>query len=121
MRAGAAILGLLLLGGCAADTKIPDQPAMYLDMAQAGAMLDPQAAAIMISQYRQNNGLGAVAVDPDLQAPQRRVGCLGAIPLLEDDGVLPDDASGHDPKPDDRACVLSQFDHAGQVDLPQDP
>ncbi len=53
MRAAAAILGLLLLGGCAADTKIPDQPAMYLDMAQAGAVLDPQAAAIMISQYRQ--------------------------------------------------------------------
>jgi Cysteine-rich secretory protein family len=66
MRAGAAILGLLLLGGCAADTKIPDQPAMYLDMAQAGAVLDPQAAAIMISQYRQNNGLGTVAVDLDL-------------------------------------------------------
>ncbi len=66
MRAAAAIFGLLLLGGCAADTKIPDQPAMYLDMAQAGAVLDPQAAAIMISQYRQNNGLGSVVVDPDL-------------------------------------------------------
>ena len=26
----------------------------------------PQAAATMISQYRQNNGLGAVVVDPDL-------------------------------------------------------
>ncbi len=66
MRAGAEILGLLLLGGCAADIKIPDQPAMYLDMAQAGAVLDPLAAAIMISQYRQNNGLGTVVVDPDL-------------------------------------------------------
>ena len=39
---------------------------MYLDMAQPGATLDPVAAAIMISQYRQNNGLGAVAVDPEL-------------------------------------------------------
>ena len=66
MRAAAAIAGLLLLGGCAADVKIPDQPAMYLDMAQAGAVLDPQAAAIMISQYRQNNGLATVVVDPDL-------------------------------------------------------
>jgi uncharacterized protein YkwD len=65
-RAICAIIGLLALGGCAADTKIPDQPAMYLNMAQPGATLDPAAAAIMISQYRQNNGLGAVVVDPDL-------------------------------------------------------
>jgi len=66
MRAATAILGLLLLGGCAADTQIPDQPAMYLSMANGGATLDPQAAASMISLYRQNNGLGAVVVDPDL-------------------------------------------------------
>ncbi len=39
---------------------------MYADMANAGARLDTQAAAIMISQYRQNNGLGAVTVDPEL-------------------------------------------------------
>jgi uncharacterized protein YkwD len=64
-RAISAIIGLLLLAGCAAD-KIPDQPAMYVDMAQPGAALDPVAAAAMISQYRQNNGLGAVVVDPDL-------------------------------------------------------
>ena len=44
----------------------PDQPTMYLSMANGGATLDPQAAASMISLYRQNNGLGAVAVDPDL-------------------------------------------------------
>ena len=31
-----------------------------------GARLDPIAAASMISQYRANNGLGAVAVDPEL-------------------------------------------------------
>ena len=57
-RATTAIIGLLLLAGCSADVKIPEQPAMYLDMAQPGATLDPVAAAIMISQYRQNNGLG---------------------------------------------------------------
>ena len=39
---------------------------MYLSMANGGATLDPQAAASMISLYRQNNGLGAVVVDPDL-------------------------------------------------------
>ena len=55
-----------MLGGCMADTKTPDQPTMYLSMANGGATLDPQAAASMISQYRQNNGLGGVAVDPDL-------------------------------------------------------
>ena len=39
---------------------------MYLNMAQAGAVLDAPAAAILFSQYRQNNGLGSVVVDPDL-------------------------------------------------------
>ena len=39
---------------------------MYLSMANGGATLDPQAAASIISQYRQNNGLGTVVVDPDL-------------------------------------------------------
>ena len=41
---------------------------MYVDIATPGAHLDPVAAASMISQYRQNNGLGAVTVDPDLMA-----------------------------------------------------
>lgn len=39
---------------------------MYLNMAQPGAVLDAQAAAILFSQYRQNNGLGTVIVDPAL-------------------------------------------------------
>ncbi|NOJ46828.1 CAP domain-containing protein [Bradyrhizobium archetypum] len=65
-RATIAIIGLMLLAGCAADVKIPDQPAMYVDMAQPGATLDPAAAATMISQYRQNNGLGAVMIDAEL-------------------------------------------------------
>src|ERR1700721_4831028 len=65
-RAIIAILGLLALGGCAADNTVTEQPAMYVNMADQGARLDPQAAASMISQYRQNNGLGAVTVDPDL-------------------------------------------------------
>ena len=43
-----------------------EQPTMYLNMANGGAKLDPQAAASMISLYRQNNGLGAVVVDPEL-------------------------------------------------------
>ena len=66
MRALFVIIALLALGGCMADTKAPDQPTMYLSMANGGATLDPQAAASMISLYRQNNGLAGVAVDPDL-------------------------------------------------------
>jgi uncharacterized protein YkwD len=62
-----AVVGLLALGGCAADVApVTEQPTMYLSMANGGARLDPQAAASMISLYRQNNGLGPVAVDPDL-------------------------------------------------------
>src|ERR1700733_16246178 len=63
-RAMIAILGLLTLGGCAAEVPV-EQPSMYLNMAD-GAKLDSQAAASMISLYRQNNGLGAVVVDPEL-------------------------------------------------------
>jgi uncharacterized protein YkwD len=65
MRAIVAIFGLLALAGCSAEAPV-EQPTMYLNMADGGAKLDPQAAASMISLYRQNNGLGAVVVDPDL-------------------------------------------------------
>jgi uncharacterized protein YkwD len=67
MRAAAAILGLLVLSGCAAEAPV-EQPSMYASMAEPGAKLDSVAAASMISLYRQNNGLGAVAVDPALTA-----------------------------------------------------
>jgi uncharacterized protein YkwD len=67
MRGTVAILGLLVLSGCAGDVgPSTEQPSMYLNMADGGAKLDAVAAASMISLYRQNNGLGAVAVDPEL-------------------------------------------------------
>ena len=66
MRAAVAIIVLLALGGCAADAPVIEQPTMYLSMANGGAKLGPVAAASMISLYRQNNSLGAVAVDPEL-------------------------------------------------------
>jgi hypothetical protein len=65
MRAWVATIGLLALGGCAADIPV-EQPSMYFNMAEPGARLDPEAAASMISLYRQNSGLGAVVVDPQL-------------------------------------------------------
>jgi uncharacterized protein YkwD len=67
MRRLAAVFVTLLLAGCAAEAPV-ETPAMYVSMADPGAHLDPAAAASMISQYRQNNGLGAVTVDPDLMA-----------------------------------------------------
>ncbi|MHC2865991.1 hypothetical protein ACVIYH_007069 [Bradyrhizobium diazoefficiens] len=66
MRAAAAILITLLLAGCAGNEAPVQQPSMYADMAVPGAKLDAPAAAVMISQYRQNNGLGTVVIDPDL-------------------------------------------------------
>jgi uncharacterized protein YkwD len=59
-------MGLLVLGGCAAEAPLIEQPSMYVSMADSGAKLDPQAAASMISLYRQNNGLGGVVIDPEL-------------------------------------------------------
>src|SRR4051794_6845001 len=68
MRAAAAILILLLLAGCAGNEAPVQQPSMYADMSVPGSKLDAQAAAIMISQYRQNNGLGTVVIDPALMS-----------------------------------------------------
>ena len=65
IRAALAMIGLLALCGCAGEVPI-EQPSMYINMASPGARLDSLAAASMISLYRQNNGAGAVAVDPEL-------------------------------------------------------
>ena len=65
MRAWVALVGLLMLGGCASEVPV-EQPSMYLNMAEPGAKLDAQAAATMISLYRKNNGVGALAIDPEL-------------------------------------------------------
>ena len=55
----------LLVAGCASEAPI-ETPAMYANMAEPGAKLDPATAASMITQYRHNNGLGGVEVDQDL-------------------------------------------------------
>ena len=60
----------LVLGGLAAcagmtDRDPPSEPSFYRNIAK-GAELDPGAAQSMISGYRINNGLGAVAIDPTL-------------------------------------------------------
>jgi len=65
MRTLAAILVTLSLAGCASEAPV-GTPAMYIDMASPDAKLDPVSAVTMISQYRKNNGLGTLEVDPAL-------------------------------------------------------
>jgi uncharacterized protein YkwD len=60
----AAALGLAACAGDVAPTVT--QPGFYRTMAASGAVLDAQAAEAMISNYRTNNGLGTVALDPAL-------------------------------------------------------
>ena len=65
-RIAAALLALLMVGGCA-DTYVPKaEPSFYRNLAQPGAELDAAIAASMISGYRANNGLPAVRLDPEL-------------------------------------------------------
>src|SRR5215472_18485529 len=56
----------LALAACAGEVAAPEQPTFYRSMASPVAELDGAAAASMISGYRQNNGLGPVALDPAL-------------------------------------------------------
>ena len=54
------------LAACAGTATPTEQPSFYQSLAQPNAVLDANAAASMISGYRANNGLPAVAVDPQL-------------------------------------------------------
>ena len=67
-RRFAILACLIALGGCAAEYVPTGQPSFYANLAQPGARLDAAAAASMISGYRANNGLPAVALDPQLMA-----------------------------------------------------
>jgi uncharacterized protein YkwD len=62
----AVVGGAMLLSACTATTKIADQPTFYRNLSAPGAEVDSQAAASMISGYRQNNGRGPVTIDPVL-------------------------------------------------------
>lgn len=67
LRSLAACLALLMLAACAGDTFAPkSEPSFYRNLARPGAELDAAAAASMISGYRANNGLPAVALDAEL-------------------------------------------------------
>jgi uncharacterized protein YkwD len=66
--AWAGFFALAMLAACASDRdpQPTDDPTFYRSMAYTGAVVDSATAAKMISGYRANNGLSAVAVDPDL-------------------------------------------------------
>ena len=66
--AWAGLFALAMLAACASDRdpQPTDDPTFYRSMASTGAVVDSATAAKMISGYRANNGLSAVAVDPDL-------------------------------------------------------
>ncbi len=67
LLSASVLLILAPLSGCMSESGGPPaQPSFYASMAEEGATVDGAAAASMISGYRGNNGLGAVAVDPDL-------------------------------------------------------
>jgi uncharacterized protein YkwD len=63
LLAAAALAGL---AACAGELEAPGEPSFYRSLATADAKIDAATAASMISGYRGNNGLTAVAVDPEL-------------------------------------------------------
>ena len=60
------MMGAAALFGCADKGPPEGQPSFYQDLAGPAATLDATAAQSMISGYRHNNGLDAVALDPEL-------------------------------------------------------
>jgi uncharacterized protein YkwD len=90
MRAWAAIFVTLSLAGCASEAPVEKTPAMYIDLATPDAKIDPAAAASMISQYRANNGLGPVTVDPALmQLAETQASAMAAANKLDHDARAP--------------------------------
>ena len=79
------------------------QPSFYRSLAAPGAVVDADAAQSMISQYRQNNGLPPLSLDPVLmQLAADQAGTMAALDKL-DHGArrsFPDrmKASGYNPK-----------------------
>jgi len=66
-RIVALALALGALAGCASDqAPTVSQPSFYRNLTEPGAVLDAQGAEAMISNYRQNNGLNTLTLDPTL-------------------------------------------------------
>jgi uncharacterized protein YkwD len=64
---GGALIGVAALAGCTSDNNPPiSLPGLNQDLATADAKLDVTAAQSIVSSYRTGNGLGPVAIDPEL-------------------------------------------------------
>lgn len=61
-----AIAALLALGGCTDSQSSRPVPAFYVDLAKAGAQLDPATTSTIINGYRGNLGLAALQWDAGL-------------------------------------------------------
>jgi uncharacterized protein YkwD len=92
-RAAALALAAASLGACSLfGDREPtvSQPSFYNSLAHAGAALDAQAAQAMISNYRQNNGLSPVALDPTLmRLAQEQARAMAARNKMEHDVAGP--------------------------------
>jgi uncharacterized protein YkwD len=62
----AAMTSAAALTGCSGVSAPEGLPSFYRDLATSDATVDAGTAQSMISGYRANNGLGPVAVDPEL-------------------------------------------------------
>ncbi|WP_018700582.1 CAP domain-containing protein [Amorphus coralli] len=79
LRRVSRILVLAALAGLAACAQPTEKPAFYQDLGSPTAQVDPTAALGLINSYRQNNGLGALTVDPALNAiAQEQANALAA-------------------------------------------
>ncbi len=61
-----AVLALLALASCAGSYMPPEEPSMFRNLAQPGAVLDVAEAVKMISGFRVHEGLPPVTLDPEL-------------------------------------------------------
>jgi uncharacterized protein YkwD len=111
MRAAVAIIGLLVLGGCAGEVATVEQPSMYASMADAGARLDAQAAELAESQSQAMASQNKL--DHDVKAPlARRLNASGYPATLAVENVsagyhtLAEAFSGWRDSPPHRANML---------------
>ena len=73
------LLSLLAFAGLAACAQPPAKPAFYQDLGSPSAAINTAAAANLINNYRQNNGLPPLQVDPVLnQIAQEQADLLAA-------------------------------------------
>ncbi|NBN65887.1 CAP domain-containing protein [Microvirga tunisiensis] len=60
-------VALATVAGCQSDKPV-ELPPFYRDLARVNATVDAQSALQMINQYRQNNGLRPLTLDPTLMS-----------------------------------------------------